>query len=433
MLYRSYLSFLCLSIISCAISVSLSQLFLILSFLSYLFLKEKGNIRSGVFLLLVSFYSWQLLSFIYHMFANGFDTSAIALAWKGELKDIFLVSAFFVLQGVKEDDKTKISKAFQIFAYTILVTGFVSIFSETRLSRIISDLYRNSLTWPFQHHYGSFWGIDLYLPIGLMNTHLTFGGLTSFVFPFFFFKAYDAWKQHLQIKEKFIRTISFLLITIVFLFNSARSAMLGSAVSILLGIYILTIINKEFSKKTIRNVLALLALVVISLGVLYFVPSPIQKIIQPIFGSEKHTDSGRTFIWDSTFPLIKSNPIFGIGAGAYPKEIEIARKAKELEHPELAYFYEVTQRGHAHNDYFHLATIFGIPQVVLYLLLGGFIVFGMLNNQLPREHLFMVLSLSGFFFSGLLQCYFQDDEVLIMFYFLLGYYQLFQTKDESFQ
>jgi O-antigen ligase len=432
MLYRAYLSFLCLSIISCAISVSLSQLFLGLCFLTFVFLKGKPDFRSRILLLLIIFYSYELASLFYHFVATGFNHAVLELALKSEMKDILLLSAFFVVQGAREEDKHKITKAFSIFAYIILVSGFISIFSETRLARAISDLYKSSSTWPFQHHYGSLLGINLYLPIGLMNTHLTFGGLIAFVYPYFFFNTYESWKNKKPWTNKLLQMTLLFLISVVFLLNSARSAFVSAVFSVSLGLYILIFIEKEFEKQLLKKILLAFTVFGMFLMVAYFQSTALQKVIKPLFGSEKHTDSGRTFIWDSTFPLILENPMFGIGPGAYPTEIERSRKQKELEHPELAYFYEVTQRGHSHNDYFHLAVIFGIPQVVIYLLLGALIVFGFSSQRMDRKAMFVTLGLSGFFFSGLLQCYFQDDEVLIVFFYLLGYYQMFNKEDSDF-
>ncbi|MDZ4727761.1 MAG: O-antigen ligase family protein [Leptospira sp.] len=430
MLYRAYVFFVCLSIISCAISVSLSQLFLFLAFITFWFQKDKPNYRSPILLILILFYGWQLSSFLYHQIANGFDREILILAWKGELKDMILLSAFFLVQGIKKEDRDKVTKAFIVFSFLILISGLVSVFSPIRLSRLISDLYKTSATWPYQHHYGSFLKTNLYLPIGLMNTHLTFGGLLSFVYPYFFFSAYDKWKSNAPKYIKVLYYFALIMISFVFLLNSARSAMLGSLFSVMLGIYILVFLEKEFSGKLIKRLGISLLVIIILLGISYSQSKAIQKVIQPLFGSEKHTDSGRTFIWDSTFPLILKNPIFGIGPGAYPKEIEVSRKVKEIEHPELAYFYEVTQRGHSHNDFFHQATIFGLPALTLYCLLGLNIVYGFVMQKVTKQAMYITLGLTGFYLSGLLQCYFQDDEVLIVFFFLLGYYQMFYKKDE---
>ncbi len=198
-----------------------------------------------------------------------------------------------------------------------------------------------------------------------MNTHLTFGGLLMFIYPFFVFHVYDLWKT----KAKFIRLATWILllgmVTIVFLFNNARSALIGMGFSLLLGFYVLAFVENAISTKILKRagISFLFFLAICFVG--YKTSEPVQKVINPLFGGEKHTDSGRTFIWHSTYPLIHTNPIFGIGSGKYKEEIELSRKQLSFEEKELSFFYEVTQRGHSHNDYLHLMTIFGVPQFIL--------------------------------------------------------------------
>lgn len=421
MIYRLYRSFLALSIISCALSVSLSQLFLLLSFVFFLFLEEKPKLSGKIVKVLLIFYLWQIVTVLYHFSAAGFDFSSIKHAFRDEMKDIFLVTAFISIQGIKKEDKSFLYKTFFIFSLIIVISGFISIFSMTRLSRLISDLYKTSSSWPYQHHYGKIGRLNIYLPIGFMNTHLTFGGLLAFIFPGFVFRLYDSWYNRSSKIKILIHAGLLALASIVFLFNNARSSLLGALVSVLFGVYVLIFLDRDISKKVIKRTGFILLSFLILLFIGYQTTGAVKRVVDPLFGGEKHTDSGRTFIWDSTFPLIQANPIFGIGSGNYQKEIEIARKNKEKENRELAFFYEVTQRGHAHNDYFHLTAVFGFPQSALYLFLFGTILYTLLGSNIPKRVRFMTYGLVGFFISGLLQCYFQDDEVLIVFYFLLGY------------
>ncbi|EMY62279.1 O-antigen ligase family protein [Leptospira terpstrae] len=431
MFYRIYRFFLALSIISCALSVSLSQLFLLLSFVFFLLLPEKPKLKSQLVKILFLFYLWQIVTVLYHFSASGFDITSIKHAFRDEMKDIFLVTAFISIQGIKPEDKKYLYKTFFIFALVIVITGFISIFSMTRLSRLISDLYKTSASWPYQHHYGKITNINIYLPIGLMNTHLTFGGLLAFIFPGFVFRLYDSWYKKESFSKISVNAILLLLVATVFLFNNARSSLLGALVSTIFGIYILVFIDKDISKKMLKRIVIFSILFLILIFTGYKTTSAVKRVVDPLFGGEKHTDSGRTFIWDSTFPLIEKNPIFGIGSGNYQKEIEISRKEREKENKELSFFYEVTQRGHAHNDYFHLTAVFGGPQGILYLLLFGTILYTLLNGNIPKKIRFMTYGLVGFFLSGLLQCYFQDDEVLIVFYFLLGYLNLYAESENN--
>ncbi|GBF49896.1 O-antigen ligase [Leptospira ryugenii] len=424
MLYRAYVSLLTLSIISCAFSVSLSQLFLSITLFLYLFLPGKPKMNSAIFVSLVMFYAWQCTDVLYHFGRGGFAIESLKQLSKSEFKDILLLSAFFVVHGIKQEDQKRLHRSFQIFGYVILVTGLLASFSSIRLARLVSDLYQTSQTWPYQHHYGSLASIDYYVPIGLMNTHLTFGGLISFVYPFFLFQFFEAWKKNQNKMQIFAKGFSFFAITLVYFLNNARSAMIGTLLSIAIGLYILIFIEKAVSQKIVKRTLISISIFFLLLAALTYTSPSLQKAIKPLFGSEKHTDSGRTFIWDSSLPLIQENFTFGIGPGNYPREIERSRKQRELEHPNLAYFYEVTQRGHSHNDYFHLAVIFGIPAAIFYFCIGIQIVRSVLSTQIDLSIRYMCLGLVGFFLSGLLQCYFQDDEVLIVFFYFLGYLNL---------
>ena len=148
-----------------------------------------------------------------------------------------------------------------------------------------------------------------------------------------------------------------------------------------------------------------------------------RKTISPFFGNEKHTDFGRTFIWHSSFPLVQNSPIIGIGPGNYSSEIDRSRLDLSEKNREHVFFYEVTQRGHAHNDYFHLGVISGYPGILFYIGLLYSILFSFSKLKAPMEKRAMFYGILSIFPAGLLQCYFQDDEVVIVFWYLLGFFQ----------
>ena len=88
------------------------------------------------------------------------------------------------------------------------------------------------------------------------------------------------------------------------------------------------------------------------------------------------------------------------------------------------YFFEVTQRGHAHNDFYHIAAIAGLPAMLVYILLASMIGYSLLLPKSSRSDNILFYGLVGFFFAGLFQCYFQDDEVVIVFWYLLGFFHV---------
>ena len=196
--------------------------------------------------------------------------------------------------------------------------------------------------------------------------------------------------------------------------------MVGSIFGILFGLIVIIFINKKYNIKSVLKIVIIpLTVGIFLLALLSFSPT-IRKTILPLLGSEKHTDSGRTFIWDSTFAIIEKNPFLGIGPGNYPNVIDHSRKERSEKNNELLFFYEVTQRGHAHNDYFHIIAISGFLNLFLYLGIFYSIGIKIIERAKQGKNNNLFFGLIGFFFAGLFQCYFQDDEVVIVFYYILG-------------
>ncbi|MBM9578664.1 O-antigen ligase family protein [Leptospira sp. 201903070] len=420
----------CASIVTIGVSVSLSQGFLVLAFVASLFsTKTKGFWKEPVITISLAFFAWYLIDFCIHAVEEENFSIYAKTAFSAELKDIFLFSGLVVAWNLKKEEFPAVYRALHILFWVLLVTGLVSSFSSVRLSRLISDLYRESPNWKFTHPMGQIGNLPLYLPIGLMNTHLTFGGLLQFFFPlplFLFLRSLLDRKW----KEVLIKGLVLILFLYVVFLNNARSSMIGAILSSFTAFLVFGPLRKELptAKILIASAGVLFLLLFIGIGLSFTEAG--QKITDPIFGKEKHTDAGRTFIWDSTFPLIEENPIVGVGPGNYNREIEKSRIAHSEKHRELYYFYETTQRGHAHNDYFHLFAVFGFPAVFLFLALGTGLYYKLVSTSLPYSQSLYFFGISGFFLSGLFQCYFQDDEVVILFWILSGFF-LRTSKEES--
>ena len=415
-----YTNCLFLSIACSGFSVSLSQFFLVLTFVFYLLDKKEKWHHNWIVYFIIAFIFSYLLSFAFHIYKTQYNISYIKKTWNGELKDLFLFLGFFVFQNLKKEDEKKIYFAFWTLAFILLITGFLSIFTSVRFNKLISELYTPTTTWRYTHFYGSLFNINFYLPVGFFSTHLTFGGLLSFFSPLFIFKFLFS----LQ-KKKYNQIFYYLFLLCIFLFvsilNNSRSALFGSFFAIIFGFFHLFFIKKELPIQYLKWGLSTILLVVMVFFLTFLNIDKGKKILYPLLGKAKHTDSGRTFIWDSTFYLIKSNFLFGVGSNNYNKEIEKARQIKSELYPELLYFYKTIPKGHAHNDYLHLLVCFGILSCLIFIILAYRISFEILNSNLSsNQNLVYFYGLIGFFISGLLQCYFQDDEVVIVFWFLLG-------------
>lgn len=337
------------------------------------------------------------------------------------------------MMNLKKSELPLMRQSIHAFAFMLIITGFISIFSEFRLGWLIASISRTMTSWAYQHNYFRLGIFSINLPIGLMNTHLTYGGLLMFVYPWIFFQGFQDLFSKKRLITKLLSISLLMTASIVFVLNNARSAMGGALVSIALGFLIWYFRGMKFpiSKRILFSALVILVLFV---SLLSLPSEPARRILTPLLGADKHTDSGRSFIWNSTWSLIQNQPILGIGPGNYSKEIEVARKKLSLKYDELAFFYETTQRGHAHNDYLHLWVTFGFLILFLYLILAYFLVQALLVSQLPFIELALYLGLGGFFAAGLLQCYFQDDEVVIFFWMLFGMFtrsnQLNQSNED---
>lgn len=177
--------------------------------------------------------------------------------------------------------------------------------------------------------------------------------------------------------------------------------MLGGLFSSVTALIVLGVIRKELPSTRIIffTIGTFTFLLFIGIGLSFTQAG--QKITDPLFGKEKHTDAGRAFIWDSTFPLIEKNPLTGVGPGNYNREIEKSRMEHSEKYKELYYFYETTQRGHAHNDYFHLLAVFGIPSFLLFLLLGTELYRKLMTTKLSYERSLYFLVYPDFYFRAI--------------------------------
>ncbi|MCB1179104.1 MAG: O-antigen ligase family protein [Leptospiraceae bacterium] len=429
---KFFILFLQIGIATCGVSVSISQGFLFLALVVFLLDKRWRKIkRTPLFYAGISIFLFYILSIL----GNAILGTELALA-KGfskasELKDFLIFSAFIVMQGLDEEEEKKVLKAFYILIGILIVTGFISIFSITRLSVLISELYKTVTTYRLAHHHGNIFGIGIYLPIGLMNTHLTFGGLLLFFFPFLFFRVVGSFRRKGNYKERVFNALVLSIYMIVFLLNNARSAMIGAAIGSIFGLYDYLFVKEGIPLQRFKKAFLILGgFLLVSVTVLWNVDAT-KRNLQHLFGNEKHTDSGRSFIWNSTFPLIENNPVLGIGPGRYNIEIEKSRKELSIKNPETVYFYEVTQRGHAHNDYFHLFAIAGVGAPISYLALLFFIVSFISGKLKSKTYSPLFYGLIGFFISSTYQCYFQDDEVVIVFWYLVGFLNHLAMKEES--
>ena len=358
----------------------------------------------------------------------------IRSGFSGELKDsVLMTMAFWVLAYTgAEQGRRRLYKTLQIVAWVLVLSGAVAVFSKFRLARFPYHLVHGWVATPaarYQHFSGTLfaqtrWPLHLYMPIGFMGTHLTFAALLSFVFPFLLLRVAHPLVSNVRsvLQPALLRRLVLLAVaTAVLLLNNGRSAILGLSGALALAFYFF---SRTHWRSRLRIVGAVLLVCGLSIGLLATISprtgSRFGQVIAAVFGGGKHTDWQRIFVWQGTLDIVSRNPVFGVGPGAYGREIENAILRFSQEKPRLWYAYALIQRGHAHNDPFHLLAVGGPLPLLFYLLLLILLVRRMLLPARTIQGEYWKWGPLVVFAGGLYQCYFQDAEVLLPFWLLVG-------------
>ncbi|MCB1176061.1 MAG: hypothetical protein KDK36_00660, partial [Leptospiraceae bacterium] len=167
-------------------SITVSQGFAIISALAFVIDSYlKGNLgrrlKNRFFLTALFVYLALLPALFLHSDSFSYFFKAL---FKEEISDFWM--CFVLLTGHylsrKEENLRLFTKIFYISSGIILITGLISIFTPFRLAIFLQNGFSLPENSRLQHFAGNLWGIPTYLPIGLMNTHLTFGGILGMSF-----------------------------------------------------------------------------------------------------------------------------------------------------------------------------------------------------------------------------------------------------------
>ena len=394
-------------------------------------------------------YGVELISLLINGFESDDFLGFLSRGYRSELKDFFLVGMAFwtAAYAHSPENRKRLEKLFLIALVILIVSGLVSIFSIYRLQKILYHLTHGWEAGPnarYQHHAGSLFAasanpVHLYMPIGLMNTHLTYGGILMMMFPVLVFRSLSLLLGPLQARDggngfrgwldsirsirpaQLIWPLALAAASLVFILNNGRSAIFGMLLATGVGFYVLA--RTGWRRRLVR-LLPLLVLAIVSLVVLDRVSAGVhsrfEQIVGALFGRPKHTDFQRTLVWQGALQLAGENPVFGVGPGNF--EPSIIQNVVEYgqEQPHLWVAYELAQRGHAHNDMLHFLTVAGLPALLCYLAFFYFYLRHILRPTTPDPNFWKwgPLAILG---AGLFQCYFQDDEVLLPFWALVGF------------
>jgi O-antigen ligase len=399
------------------ISVTLSQSFAILSFSLFIYHSytenKQQNLYTEIFIISILLYISLVPSILIHIFSYDSFFKQIT---KSEISDFWM--CFIILPAYyfykDESKKKELEKTLFISSLILFSTGFISLFTPFRLGKYISSGFKVIDGDRLQHYAGNFFGIDTYLPLGMMNTHLTYGGLLGLVTPFFWTYILKNFYTSRILKKFFFLILSFISILII-LFNQSRSVWFG----LLFCLFFILLRGKFYKNKKVLISISFILLSISLVGVFLYSKN---WMLQRAFGEAfKHsTENQRYFIYKNTVELIKRNPFLGVGAGRFENEHFEESKGLIKENEQLWYELEITPRQHAHHDLLHFFAIGGILSFSLYLYFWFYIYLYFYIFKLKDT--FPFLGLQVLFFSGLFQSYFLDDEFILPFYAILGFF-----------
>lgn len=412
----------CLFILTFPVSVTVSQGFAVLSALSFLidsFQKKTlwKRLANRFFLVALSIY----LSLLPSIFVNSGSYSHF---WKSLIKEEFsdFWMCFVLLTGHflarKEEYLKLFSKFFLFSAFLTLITGIISIFTPFRLAVFVQNGFQVPPGSRLQHFAGDLFGVPTYLPIGFMNTHLTFGGILGLFFigltANFFYKIRErpVWRNLLY------SIVLFLYGFLVF-YNQSRSIWVGIIFAlVLLGLRFYETWKEIFDRQRMKILIPVAAIILAASFYIFQHNWLLQRAFQESF-VENTTENQRYFIYKNSLNTLKDSPILGVGAGNFRQSHWNSSEAMIQKEEELWYELYITPRGHAHHDFLHIWVIGGFVSLgfLIYFWIYGFRFFYGVEVK-GTELLF-----SGFlilFPAGFFQCYFLDDEVVLPFFAFLA-------------
>jgi len=250
-----------------------------------------------------------------------------------------------------------------------------------------------------------------YLVRGNFPHTLTFGNYFATA-SIFFIALLIAIKKNIENSYRSIFIIAALLGGVATLLSFSR----GSILAMIIGLLLLILFKSK------RPIIYAVSFIILIGSVTAFTPGlldRIEKRLEREYDLKK--EMGRFYIWNNSLKLVKENPVLGVGNGNF--QIEYAKYLP----PDT----EARKKHvHAHNDLINFAALFGIPGMILYILIWlelFRILWRKWKTASDKSHnkSFILASLLGvivFFVTSFTEATFVDEEVrqMLMFIWAIG-------------
>lgn len=289
---------------------------------------------------------------------------------------IYFITVFSITQ------REQIQKIYSVLLVSSFVIAVYAIFQH--FSGM--DLYRHKTLPQFEpHSFASF---------GFFSHHLTYGGYVMVILLLFLDLS---GKLKLTPRFKLLAPIAALIFGLGLVFSYARSALLGGVAGVLFWGMI----------KGRKFLLYVTAAVVLLLGIISILEPQMPKRIKYALSPNHPSNSVRMGLWQTSWNMIKDKPILGIGPGNFSKVFDKYKFPGEYD-----------TIAHPHNDYLNMWVNSGIIGLLGYL----FLWFSFARRFIKHFTISLpvITALVGFLVAGFFQCYYTDQEVAMLLFFILG-------------
>lgn len=391
-LSKSVYFFLLLFLIFSGISISASQIALGIAILCFIIAAFKNKIK-------LSYTSLEkyIIPFILVSVVLAFLSPQI-LKNLDYIRDFWLLSAL-ILAYFLHNSKEDIVKTLYFIIFIAFFQSSLALVQEYYLNFSFAYAFRNGLKAAqlLGNDKGSFLGMHLVFSCYLVLISMPL--------------VYLSFIKHNNLNNIFIWfiRISALLSIFVLLITKTKSILAGLP---------LAIVPLLFFKKRLVLLMVPALLIVLSIFSLTDSKNTIKENLKKnIVDTQSSND--RIKIWKTAFYVWLKHPVIGAGGGNYLDEFRAVLK----EHPEL----DTGMVTHAHNDYLNQLARKGIIGFAAFIyMLFGIFKYMVVNIKYIHDKLLkgLYLGLFGaycvFLVASLFQCFYTDDENLVMFWFNIG-------------
>ncbi|MFH0976894.1 MAG: O-antigen ligase family protein [Spirochaetota bacterium] len=320
------------------------------------------------------------------------------------IRDFWLIFAF-ILAYYLHNSREDILKTFYLITFIVLFQSIIALVQVSFNISFINEAHKIGI-----FHYGSP-DDSLRVRGGLLGMHLVFSCyLMLIAIPVLFVSAGAV--KNVNAGIRWVMILAAVLAVIALLEIRSRSIIIALPFA-LVPIF--------FVSKKLRIIFLLFFLVLILLAGALLTYRGQDQISSHTKGNAINTESTdqRIKIWKTAFYVWLNHPVIGTGGGNYLDEF----KQMLSEHPEL----DAGMITHAHNDYLNQLARKGVIGLLafVYMLFGIFkymtVNLKSVNDKLLKS---FYLGLFGaycvFITASFFQCYYTDDENLVMFWFVIG-------------